>query len=268
MPETTVNGGDFADFSASSRFPADSDHFNGSMTLALQWIHDFYAQMVADNPNAKHVEVASNHGDRPRRRVLKELPEFYNFYRPGEDYPAWTYYSMARLGALGILLTSGYPHGDYIHGEDGYPQLLFKHGSATGKNAVYQEADKNPTINVVRWHNHGERMIKRTTRDGHQLFYLILGSSCINNSPVPGYQSAVDDLNQPVKYHNQDHVNSFVIIRDYGKGRYEPVTIDVVDGKAFYDGIEWDGTTPFSWETRYGYLKDGDVFYDRRKEAN
>lgn len=256
MPETTVNGGDFADFAASSRFPADSDHHNGSMTLALNWIHDFYAQMVSDNPNAKHVEVASNHGDRARKKVLKDAPEFYNFYRPGEDYPAWTYYSMAKLGELGIIHPSGYPQGHYIHGDEEHPQILFKHGDKTGKNAVYQEADTNPTINVVRFHNHGERMIKRTTRAGQQLFYLILGSSCMNDGPVPGYHSAIDDLNQPVKFHNPDHVNSFAMIRDYGQGRYEVHTIDVVDGKSYYDGMEWDGTEPFEWEYRYGYIKE------------
>jgi hypothetical protein len=259
QPETTINGGDFADFAGSSRFPADSDHFNGSMTLALQWVHDFYAQMQADNPNADHIEVPSNHADRPRKRVLKEMPEMYNFYRPGEEYPAWTYYSMARLGELGIIHSGGYPHGEYMYGDPDYPQILVKHGSITGRNAVYQEADKNPTVNVLRFHNHGERMIKRTTRDGKQLFYLILGSSCVNNAPVPGFSSAVDDFNQPVKYHNQDHVNSFVMIRDYGKGRFEPVTIDVVDGKSFYDGMEWDGTIPYEWEKRYGYLEDGNA---------
>lgn len=263
-PQTTINGGDFADFAGSSRFPADSNHFADSTTMSMQWIHDFYSQMVADNPNekyggdAKHVEVASNHGDRPRKKILKEAPELYNFYRPGEDYPAHTYYSMARLGDLGIIHPTGYPHGEYIYGDEEHPQILFKHGSASGKNAVYQEADRNPTINVVRWHNHGERMIKRTTREGKQLFYLILGSSCLNNSPVPGYANAIDDFNQPVKYHNQDHVNSFTMIRDYGEGRFEPVTIDVVDGKAFHDGMEWDGHTPFEWEHKYGYIKGND----------
>ncbi|MEI7632641.1 MAG: hypothetical protein WCJ60_04995, partial [bacterium] len=262
LPNRTINGGDFGDFSGSSRFPADSDHFNGSMTLAMQWIHDFYSQLVADNPNEKHggttvhSEVASNHTDRPRKRVLKELPEFYNFYRPGEDYPAWTYPSMARLGELGIDVKSGYPHGDIITGDEGYAQVLWKHGSITGRNAVYREAELNPTINVIRWHNHGEAQIKRTTREGQQLFYMILGSSCINSSPVPGYASAVDDFNEPVSYHNQGHVNSFLWHRDYGQGRYENITIDVVDGKAYFDGMEWDGTQPYEWEKKYGYLNE------------
>ena len=263
MPERTINGGDMGDFAGSSRFPPDSDHFTGSTTLAMQWIHDFYSQIVADNPNAKfggtaiHSEVASNHADRPRKKILRDMPELYNFYRPGEDYPAHTYYSMARLQELGIDHTSGYPHGEIITGEDGYPQVLWKHGSITGKNAVYNEADRNPTINVIRWHNHGERLIKRTTREGQQLFYQILGSSCLNGGPVSGYNSAVDDFNQPVSYHNQDHVNSFIMHRDYGKGRYENVTIDVVNGKAYYDGREWDGSEPFEWERKYGYIKDG-----------
>lgn len=262
VPNRTINGGDFADFSGSSRFPADSDHFNGSLTLAMQWIHDFYSQLIADNPNEKHggtaihSEAASNHTDRPRKKVLREMPEMYNFYRPGEDYPAWTYPSMAKLGELGIDIHSGYPHGGIVTGEEGYPQVLWKHGDITGKNAVYREADLNPTINIIRWHNHGERMIKRTTREGQQLFYLILGSSCLNGSNVPGYRNAVDDFNEPVQYHNQDHVNSFVMHRDYGQGRYENITIDVIDGKAYYDGMVWDGTQPYEWEYKYGYVKE------------
>lgn len=262
MPEVTVNGGDFADFAASSRFPKDSDHFDKSTTLALQWVHDYDAQLVADNPNAKfggeakHIDVASNHTDRARKRILQQAPEFYNFYRPGEDYPAWTYYSMARLGDLGIEHYSGYPHGGYVYGDEEHPQILFKHGDITAKNAAAREADENPDINLVRWHNHREQWIKRTTRVGKQLFYIIMGSSCVNNAPVPGYRSAIDDFNQPVEYHNRDHVNSFIIIKDYGGGRYEPATIDVVDGKAYYDDMEWDGTKPFEWEKRYGYLDE------------
>lgn len=262
QPNRTINGGDFADFAGSSRFPADSDHFNGSMTLAMQWIHDFYSQIVTDNPNAlyggdaEHYEVASNHADRPRKKVLKEMPEFYNFYRPGEEYPAWTYYSMARLGELGIKHTSGYPHGEIITGEEGYPQVLWKHGNFTGKNAVYREAETNPSISVVRWHNHGLRMIERTTREGAQLFYIILGSSCLNGSTVPGFNSSVDDFNEPVNYHNQEHTNNFLIHRDYGKGRYENTIVDVVNGKAYYDGMEWDGTQPYEWEYKYGYIQE------------
>lgn len=263
-PETTVNIGDFGDFASSSHFPKDSDHFDGSTTLSMQWIHDFTAQLIADNPNAEyggdaeHHITEGNHDDRPKRRILAQMPEFYNFYRPGEDYPAWTFFSMAKLQDLGIKYHSGYPNAEYVYGDPDYPQILFKHGKLVGNNAVYKEADRNPTVNMVRGHNHGERMIKRTTREGQQLFYLILGSTCVNNSPVSGYNSSVDDLNHPTTYHNQDHVNSFVMIRDYGQGRFEPVTIDVVDGKAYYDGMEWDGTKPYEWEKRYGYLKEGE----------
>jgi hypothetical protein len=262
MPKTTINGGDFGDFSGSSRFPADSNHFTDSMTMAMQWIHDFYSQMVADNPNQKfggdatHVEVASNHADRPRKKVLRDMAEMYNFYRPGEDYPAHTYYSMARLGELGIIHPTGYPHGEYVTGEDGYPQIVWKHGSITGKNAIYREAELYPNDNLIRFHNHGEVKMKRTTREGQQLFYMILGSSCINNAPVPGFSSAVDDFNRPVKYHNPNHVNSFVFVRDYGQGRFEPVTIDVVDGIAVYDSMIWDGREPFEWEYKYGYINE------------
>ena len=259
QPNTTINGGDFGDFAAFSRFPKDSDHFDSSTTLAMQWIHDFYSQLVADNPNEKfggtavHTEAASNHTDRPRKQILDKMPHMYNFIRPGETYPAWTYPSMARLEELGIDVKSGYPHGGIVTGDEGYPQVLWKHGDITVKNAAAKEAELNPTINVIRWHNHREQYMKQTTREGNQMFYLILGSSCLNGSTVPGNRSAVDDFNQPVEYHNQSHVNSFLWHRDYGQGRYENITIDVVDGKAYFDGMVWDGTQPYEWESKYGY---------------
>lgn len=244
-PETTVNGGDFADFAASSRFDPDSDHYHKTMTPALRWIHDFYAQLVADNPAAHHVEVDSNHAIRPKKKVLRDAPEFYDFYRPGEDYPAWTYYSMANLGKLGIDFISGYGAAEFVYGEEyEAPPIVFKHGnfssSAPGAT-VRKEAAENPHVNVVRFHGHNMEMIERTTRDGWQQFYLQLGSSCLNGGPVPGYRSAVDDRNRPVPYHNQGHQNSFAMIEDFQNGYYSISIIDVIDGKAWFRGKEYDG---------------------------
>lgn len=259
MPETAVNGGDFADFPEISRFPKDSDHFHKTLTPSLRWIHDFYAQMRSDNPQAHLVEVSSNHAERVGKKILKDAPEFYDFYRPGETYPAWTYYSMANLQPLDIDYISGYPGGEFVYGtEYDAPPIVYKHGDLSGKNAISQEADRNPTVNIIRWHNHGERSLKRTTREGRQLFYLVLGSSCMNGGPVPGYRSAVNDQNRPVAYHNPDHVNSFIVTEDFKDGTYTNTTVDVVNGVAKFMGKVYDGNVPYEWEKRYGYVGSDD----------
>jgi len=244
MPETTVNLGDFADFSAFSRFPADSDHFHKTLTPSMQYIHNFYAQLRADNPNAEHVEVDSNHAVRPKKKILNYMPELYDFYRPGEDYPMGTYYSLANLGRLGIKFISGYGQAEYIYGEQyGAPPIIFKHGnhssSAPGAT-VRKEMAENPDVNIMRGHGHNDERIMRTTREGWQLFYHQLGSACLNNGPVPGYDSAVDDRNRPMDKTTK-HQNTFALIEDFQNGHYNVTTVNVIKGKAWLDKKEYDG---------------------------
>lgn len=243
QPETTVNLGDFADMAALSRFDADSDHFHKTLGPSLRYIHDFYAQMKADNPNAEHVEVDSNHAIRPKKQVLKNLPALYDFVIPGEDYPVLSYYRLANLGKIGINFISGYGAAEYIYGEEYGNPIIFKHGNHSSSNpgaTVSKESKENPTVNVVRGHGHHDEEVRRTPRDGRQLFYKMLGSSCLNNGPVPGYDSAVDDFNRPVKKHT-NHQNTFAVIEDFQNGRYTMTTIDVINGRAFYQGKEYNG---------------------------
>lgn len=261
MPETTINGGDMADNAELSRFTPDSDHYHKTMTPAYRWIHSFYAQMVADNPNAEHVETDSNHAERVKKSVLANNPAMYDFYRPGEDYPAWTYYSMANLGALGIKFVSGYKAAMYKYAEDTGNPIGFHHGhtsSSVPGATVRKERDTHPDMNIIRFHGHNYEQVMRTTRDGRQLFYIQFPSSCLNDSTTPGYQSAVDDLNQPVQYYNPNHQNGFGMIYTDEEGRHQVDFISVENGKAWYDGILWDGTQPYDWEYKYPYLEKPD----------
>lgn len=243
-PQTTVNLGDFADMSALSRFAPDSDHFHKTLGPSMRYIHDFYAQLVADNPDGHHVEVDSNHAVRVKKRVLEGLPAMHDFVRPGETYPMMTYYYLANLAPLGIDFISGYGNAEYVHGEEYGPPIIFKHGthsSASPGATVRKEAAENPTVNIVRGHGHADQEIRQTARGGRTLFYKQLGSSCLNGGPVPGYHSAVDDHNQPVSYHNKGHQNTFALIEDFGNGTYNVATIGVHDGVAYFDGQVFDG---------------------------
>ena len=242
-PETTVNLGDFADMAALSRFDPDSDHFHKTLGPSMRYIHDFYARLVADNPDAHHTEVDSNHAVRIKKQVLKNIPAMHDFVRPGDSYPMMTYYNLANLGSLGIDFISGYGAAEYVHGEEYGTPIIFKHGthssSAPGAT-VRKEAMENPTVNVIRGHGHHHEEVRRTTRRGEQLFYLMLGSSCLNTGEVPGYASAVDDHNKPVRV-QVNHQNTFAMIEDFHNGQYNITPINVINGKAYYQGEEFSG---------------------------
>lgn len=243
-PETTVNLGDFADMSALSKFNPDSDHFHKTLSPSMRYIHDFYAQLVADNPDAHHVEVDSNHAVRVKKQVLQNLPAMHDFVRPGDTYPMMTYYTLANLGRLGIDFISGYGAAEYVHGEDRGIPIVFKHGthaSSVPGSTVRKEAIENPEVHVIRGHGHSDEHVSMTDRQGRRHFYHMLGSSCINNAPVPGYHSSVDDHNRPVEYHNRRHQNTFAMIEDFGNGEYQVDIINVRNGKAYYRGEEFDG---------------------------
>lgn len=243
-PETTVNLGDFADMAALSKYDPDSDHFHKTLGPSMRYIHDFYAQLTADNPNAHHVEVDSNHAVRVKKQVLRNIPALHDFVRPGETYPMMTYYYFANLGKLGIDFISGYGNAEYVYGEDYGPAILFKHGthsSATPGATTRREAAENPEVSVVRGHGHSDEHISVTTRSGRRLFYHQIGSTCLNNGPVPGYHSSVDDHNQPTNYHNKRHQNTLSIIEDYGNGEYQVDILNIYKGVTHYRGEVFNG---------------------------
>lgn len=256
-PETTVNLGDFADMAALSRFSPDSDHFHKTLGPSLSWIHNFYAQFTADNPDASHNEVGSNHEARIKKQVLSNLPALHDFVRPGDSYPMMTYYHMANLGMLGINFISGYGNAEFVYGEDQGIPIVFKHGTHSSSNpgaTVRKEAQENPEVHVVRGHGHAEEHVTMTDRRGRKHFYYMLGSACINNGPVPGYHSSVDDHNQPTTYHNRRHTNSFAVIEDYGNGEYQIDIVNVFRGVAHWRGQVFSGDVPYDWENNFGYL--------------
>jgi hypothetical protein len=155
-----------------------------------------------------------------------------------------TYYYLANLGKLGIDFISGYGGAEYIHGEEYGPAVIFKHGthsSSTPGATVRKEAAENPEVSVVRGHGHADEHISTTDRQGRRHFYHQLGSTCLNNGPVPGYHSSVDDHNQPVQYHNKKHSNTISIIEDYKNGEYQIDIINIYNGVAYFRGQEFNG---------------------------
>lgn len=243
-PEYVVNVSDTVDNAQFGRFDDPSDGFHRTLAQSYQRAHDLYAQLKADNPDAELIEVDSNHTQRVQKNLMKKMPEMYGFVLPGEDYPLMSYYRLANLGALGVRFISGYGGAEYVHGEDyDAPPIVFRHGthssSAPGAT-VRKEAQQNPTTHVVRGHGHSYEHIAQTTREGHQLHYIQLGTTCDTTGAVPSYHSAVDDFGKPVK-RQENWQNQMMIIEDFEDGTYNFNVIDIIKGVAYYRGVRYDG---------------------------
>lgn len=243
-PDEIVNLGDHVDLSALSRFAPDSDHFFRTMTPAFQAAHDWYAGLRADNPQAKLVEVSSNHEIRLRNWVLKNMPQVYGFMRPGaeEEYPVMTYPYLANLAHVGVDFIGGYEAAEYHIG--GNADLIARHGRETSSNGtVASKIMKNfPETNNIHGHSHEMGTATKTLRNGKILSSVAVGALCRTDGVVPGYHSAVDDLNQPV-HRQQNWQQSILAVYDYGNGRYQFDHIPIVNGTAYYLGKEYDANS-------------------------
>jgi hypothetical protein len=253
QPDKIINLGDTIDLASLSRFKPDSDHFHKTLGPSFQEVHDMYAQFRADNPDADIIEVDSNHNTRLRDFVLKNFPQIYDMYRPGEEeeYPIMTYPALANLGHLGVQWISGYGAAEYIHGDEYYeeidgrtvpkPLLTFRHGTETSPNGTTaSKIYKNrPETHNVQGHNHNAETYRRANRLGQHIGSIVVPPLCKTTGEVSGFHSAVSDKNRPVHY-QENWTQGVLHIIDHD-GEYEFNQITFRDGKAYYQGKEYDG---------------------------
>lgn len=235
-PDTIINLGDTIDLAALSRFKPDSDHFHRTLGPAFQRVHNMYAELRADNPDAKIVEVDSNHNTRLKDFVLKNMPQLYNVKQAGaeaDEYPVMSYPYLANLKHVGVDWVSGYGAAEYEYNDD----LAFIHGTmATSNGSTAAKLSKaNPDRNIIQGHAHRVESQYRTTRHGKQLGAFVVGALCRTTGEVPSYHSAVDDMGRVVRY-QEDWQNSVMAINDYGDGNYEFNHILINNGQAYYKG--------------------------------
>lgn len=241
-PDEIVNLGDNVDLSSLSRFAPDSDHFHRTLGPSFQRAHDFYAELRADNPQAKIVEVSSNHEVRLRNWVLKNMPQMYGVKRPGvEDFPVMTYPYLANLSHVGVDWVGGYGAAEYPIG--GNEDLIARHGRETRtktQSAASKIMGNYPETNNVHGHAHEMSMATRTLRSGKMLTSLAVGALCRVDGVVPSYHSAVDDHNMPVKT-QENWSQGIAVILDYGNSHYQFDSVPIRDGVIFYNGVEYNG---------------------------
>lgn len=237
QPETIVNLGDTIDLAALSRFPSDSDHFNHSLKPAFNRVHRMYAELRADNPNSRIVEVDSNHNTRLGKFVLKNAPHLYGLTRPGteDNYPVLSYAFLANLDALNVEWISGYGAAGLLYGDN--QDLLLIHGTnavSTGSTAA-KTSKENPEVNVIQGHAHRMETFNRTTRSGKYLSTIVVGALCRTTGEVPSYHSAVDDKGDTVKY-QENWQQGVLMVTDYGGSNFSYEHIPINNGQANYRG--------------------------------
>ena len=252
QPDEIWNAGDTIDLAELSRFAPDSDHFFKTLGVSFQAVHDMYAQLRADNPEAIIREVDSNHNDRLKQTVLKYLPQVYDMYRPGEDseHPMLSYPYMANLEVLEIEFIGGYGAAQHEHGSDYYeevngrqypvPPLQLRHGRETSSNGTTASKifKNNPDVISVQGHNHNEELFLRNNRLGQLVGAVVVPPLCRTTGEVPGFHSAVDTQNRVVP-HQETWNNGILEIVDHG-GIYEFNFINFYRGVAYYQGKRYD----------------------------
>lgn len=255
QPDEIWNAGDTIDLPELSRFAPDSDHFFKTMGASFQAVHDMYAQLRADNPDTRIIEVDSNHNDRLKKAVLKFFPQAYDMYRPGEEseYPMLSYPYMANLEAIDIEFVGGYGAAQYEYGKDYYeeldgrmvpkPMVILRHGTETSNNGstagkVYKN---NPDVISVQGHDHEMHQYFRLNRLGQMVGAIIVPPLCKSTGEVPSYHSAISPQNQVVPT-QEAWPNGVVELVDRG-GEYEFNVTFFRNGIAHYRNRVYDANS-------------------------
>ena len=242
QPETIVNLGDNVDLPQLSKYDPDSNHFLTTLQAGFDRAHSFYAELRADNPRSRIVEVDSNHNVRLGKFVLNHAMSFYGLKQAGvpNNWPVLSYPFLANLEDVGVEWYGGYGAATFEYADD----LIFKHGDKIRSNGSTADLQSkaHPYHNVVFGHGHKAQTHTLTTPDGRYLTAVQVAALCKTNGIVPGYGTGVDDRGHPV-HKQMDWQNGMLIVEDYGDGNYNFFHVLIRDGKAYYNGKEYNGNT-------------------------
>lgn len=243
-PDKLINLGDSVDFPTLSRFDPSSNHFDTtqSMQMSLDRAHRYWAELIADNPQAERVEVDSNHTVRVGRAALKALSQFYGVRQAGaspEDAPFLTYAWLMNFKDLGVQFDGGYGAAEYMV----YPDVLAKHGKESRGNAgstAQMNSKKYYGLSTVQGHDHRYQMQTTTDRDGNYRTHVVVPALCDTWGMVDGYNAAVDHMGHPVR-RAQGWQQGALELRRYPDGENQWLPLFIKDGISHYGDREFNG---------------------------
>jgi hypothetical protein len=231
QPDLIILGGDELDLPELSRFPDDSRHFVDSLQLSIDGLHNYLSQLRADNPNARIVNLDSNHVKRIGNYMLKNAFPLFGV-RPANmprGHAAISYENLMRLDELDIEFDSGYPATEF--------QVNDRLSAVHGDKAVSRGSTASRYLPLLEdsllfHHTHREESLTRTTKSGKQIQAFSFGSLCNTTGAVPGANNAVRSDNTVVP-HQENWTNGVGIVH-YREGDHafqqQPVRIDHTNG--------------------------------------
>ena len=238
-PNYVVDAGDTTDFAELSRFPADSDHFQGTLQPSMQRTHNMFAEFTAASPDAERFTVWSNHVKRLGDFLLKNAPQLARLKAVGEEHPAMSYQALLKLKDIGWNWVEGYGN-HYDHKGRGDLAIIHGEFAVSNGSTAAKLSKANYGRHIVQGHKHSIETHYHTDRQGNQWGAFVVGALCRRDGYVPSYHSAIGNGNRPMtRYENWQ--NGVMLIKDYGPGEYQFEHIPINNGRINYNGVIYDG---------------------------
>lgn len=226
QPDRVLYGGDEADYAEMSRFRMDSTTYNAyTLAESIKGLRLFLAKSRAQAPDARHTNVASNHGDRPERFIMQNAPILGGLV-PAVDnnsrrYPANSYPHLVGLEELDIEYEGGYP-AELVKIND---RLYTFHGNKSKPRTstaieYLKELDNGMSLMFHHTHRHEEEHLRRkySALGARGVGSMAFSNGCLAdiNGLVPGYGSGVSPTGN-AQLNRENWINGFGIV-EYQEG--------------------------------------------------
>jgi len=235
-----VNLGDTIDMPSVSKHLQETA-FQNAFQASLQAGYLFLAEQRAVAPNAEIVFLEGNHDCRLYKYLLNNAPQAAMLKRAG-DIDRWPVNSLPhllRMDELKVNYASGYPAGEHrIVGD-----LIAKHGDIAKSNGstASQHLNKNHTISTVFGHTHRMEIAYHTSHHPDEPKRSVAfspGCLCRVDGAVPSVKGGTTPNEKAVRYWEnwQQGLGVCFYTED---GRFDIKPIHILDGWAFFEGIEF-----------------------------
>jgi hypothetical protein len=241
QPDLIVLGGDELDLPELSRFKPDSRHFVDTLQVSIDGLHRFLAQLRCENPNARIVNLDSNHIRRLGNYMLQHAMPLFGVRRANmpDDWPVMSYAHLLRLDELDIEWNSGYPAAEFsindrlgaVHGDRSNSK-----GSTAAQYLQYRDRS------LLFHHTHRTESQTRTLPSGKSISAFSFGSLTRNDGAVPAYGSAVSDKGDIVHHVMNWQTGIGLIEYDEGDKPFQPHAVVIDPAEEYvtmHDGKEY-----------------------------
>lgn len=238
QPNQIILGGDELDLPELSHFPPDSRHFVDTLQTSIDGLHKFFAQLRADNPNARIRNVDSNHIKRMGSFMLQHALPLFGVRRANmpDDWPVMSYAHLLRLDELGIEWESGYPAAE-MRINDRLTTIHGDRSNARGSTAAQYLSFRENSL--LFHHTHRAESLERTMPSGRRLQAFSFGALTGNEGATPSHGSAVSDKGDVVTHRMNWQTGMGFVEFDEGDKPFQPhaISIDPQEGHV----ARWNG---------------------------